>query len=486
MANTKYCVAVILLLFCLSILVLSLILGVMTVMPISSNLPTIVDTSTVAIGDILGSSSAISVNSSVSSVTISLTNSSSNLTADVYLSSIKPSENTEYLPHTTLTNSLSYSSSISINYLGADNPIYLLPGSKLLYNVSISSVKNTSKCPARLHLYNTFDSYISFSDSSPCLSIDSPTLWTVNINDSSSYYVRIEKNDEVNVTSVISVVRVYYNTTGLKTPDECSLLTSDRSSCTVTTCGICNRPDEYIIIKPTDNVVIQYEFTSTVNRGNACETAFECVFASLLGILFCCWLLVCCAFCAHMIRMFKEPDRHTTPRLREEMQTNNNVIVNNDIVTNFQHNNFNLQDYYPQFDDRSSTSSSEVVYSESECLLQKQQTLHINESPVKLPYLPFHIEVSSMSNTPNLQNDSSVVDDTVSLSVDLLDQDSSLSSVSLTCANMQFDNNAKQDQTTSFYSDYKMKYVTVTSEESKLSNHPKTFLIPNLQIVKGK
>ena len=122
-------------------------------------------TTTDNIGDILRSSSLISVDSTVSSVTILLTSLHSfTWTANVSLSSTKPSESTEYLPHTTLTNSSSFSSSISINYLGADKPIYLLPGSKLLYNVSISSFTNTSECPARLHLFNDIINYLASSD----------------------------------------------------------------------------------------------------------------------------------------------------------------------------------------------------------------------------------------------------------------------------------------------------------------------------------
>ena len=330
----------------------------------------------------------------------------------------------------------------------------MLPGSKLLYNISISSVKNLYKCPARLHLFNDIVNYLASSDailSSPCLSVDFPTLWTVNINDSSSYYVRIEKNDEVNVTSVTSVVRVYYNTTDLKTINECILLTNEKSSCIVTTCGsTCNRQDEYIIVKPTDNVGIQYDFTpSILNRRNLAA------FVSIIVLLFvcCCLCLVCCAC---MVCMSEESNRHTPAGLQEEIQTYNHI----NCVTNVQPNNFNLQPYY-HFDDRNSISSLEEDCSESACLLQhEQQSSHIKESPVR-PLHPHAMEELSTSplhtslvNTPILQSNSSEVHDTVSLSVDLIDQDSPLSSVSLSCSNMQFDQHStKQDQTTASCSD---------------------------------
>ena len=472
--------------FCFSFLVCpAILLGI--ILP-SDSLTT---STTNNIGDILGSPSLINVDSTVSSVAIILTTLNSfTWTANVSLSSIKPSESIEYLSQTTLINHPSLLSPISFNYLGADNPIYLLPGSKLFYNVSISSVKNTSECPARLHLFNDIFTSSDSLLSSPCLSVESPTLWTVNINDSSSYHVILEMNNGVNVTSVTSVVRVYYNTTGLKTSDECSLLTNDRSSCTVTTCGsTCNRQNQYIIIKPTDNVDIQYEFTpSILNRGNLAA------FVSIIVLLFvCCCICLVCFAC--IICLPEKSNRYNTlVELQERVQTSNDVSVNNIGVTNFQLNNFNLQEHY-HLDNRSSISSSEEKCSESTCLLQdEQQSSLIKESPVETPHAYAMKELSSsplhtlMLDTPILQNDSSVVHDTVSLSVDLLDEDFPLSSVSLTCANIQFDkHSAKQNQTTSSRSDYKVKYVTTSSsEESKISSYLKTDVIPDVQTLKGK
>ena len=313
-------------------------------------------------------------------------------------------------------------------------------------------------------------------------------MWTVNINDSSSYYVRIEKNDEVNVTSVISVVRVYYDTANVKTINECDLLTYYKSSCTMTTCGsTCNRQDEYIIVKPTDNVDIRYEFTpSTLNRGNLA------VFVSIIVLLF-----VCCCTClissGCMIYILEEQDRHTPAGPQEEIQTSNNVNVNNIGVTDFRPNNFNLQERNHS-DVRSSISSLEEDCSESTCLLQdEQQSSRIKESPVEPPHANAMEELSSsplhtsMLDTPILQDDSSVVQDTDSLSIDLLDQDPPLSSVSLTCANMQFGKHStKQNRTTSTRSDYKVKYVNTSSEESKISSYLKTDVIPHVQTLKGK
>ena len=61
----------------------------------------------------------------------------------------------------------------------------------------------------------------------------------------------------------------------------------------------------------------------------------------------------------------------------------------------------------------------------------------------------------------------------------------SLSSVSLTNEDIPSDNVVKQDQTAASCSDYKIKYVNTTSEESNISSYFKTDLLPDVQIMKG-
>ena len=214
------------------------------------------------IGDVLRSSSLVTIDSSVSSVTITLID-PDYVTADVYLSDTKPSEDIEYLLPVTLRAS---TFSNTFNYLGYDEPIYLLPGSKLIYNISVSSVFRTSKCPVRLHLYNNWLDYTISSEAiatTPCLSVGFNTIWIFNITESSTYYVGIETGNETIVTSNVSVVRVYYNSTVLESPSDCSSpLTNNNSVCTVTTCdNVCNKPDVYILVKPNSNVNISYDLS---------------------------------------------------------------------------------------------------------------------------------------------------------------------------------------------------------------------------------
>ena len=57
---------------------------------------------------------------------------------------------------------------------------------------------------------------------------------------------------------------------------------------------------------------------------------------------------------------------------------------------------------------------------------------------------------------------------------------------SLTNENIRFDNGIKQDQTAASCSDYKLKCVTISSKESKLSSYFKTDSFPDVEIMKGK
>ena len=62
----------------------------------------------------------------------------------------------------------------------------------------------------------------------------------------------------------------------------------------------------------------------------------------------------------------------------------------------------------------------------------------------------------------------------------------SLSSVSLTSSNIQYDNGVKQFQAAASCSDYKIKCVNTTSDKSKVLSYFKTDSFPDVQIMKGK
>ena len=190
-----------------------------------------------------------------------------------------PFERMKHLPRTRIPK-LSGPSRYNYNYYGADEPIYLLTKSVLIYELLIF-VDIPSDCPARLFLFSNEKSYMNFKNYEPykatytsCLPVHSPNTtfsmtYTLNITQPSLYYVGIEIDDGVSVTSNVSVISIQYNITGLESPSECSQPLSDNNpSCKWTLCSdfICNRPIDttYVFINPTGSVKITYT-TSNAN-----------------------------------------------------------------------------------------------------------------------------------------------------------------------------------------------------------------------------
>ena len=151
-------------------------------------------------------------------------------------------------------------SNYAINYLGGDEPLYLLQGSVLNYSLEIIH-NNSNNCPVRLDIFDDIYEYQNFlrhDYSFPLMSSSCITEFTYHpisfvINKSSSYFVAIQIAADVTVNSTISVDYVYYNTTGLSRPDDCNnTLTSVNPKCEVTVCSyfLCTS-DYYILVEPS-------------------------------------------------------------------------------------------------------------------------------------------------------------------------------------------------------------------------------------------
>ena len=227
----------------------------------------------------------------VYSVTIMLLNPGYE-SAVLYISRIKPSKMTNYLSKVTIPK-LSGRSRYNYNYYGADQPIYLISNSRLLYDLIISA-DTVSKCYARLYLfsddtnYNNFKNYQVFKSPkayiSSCfqvnkLNTETKIMWAFNITEPSLYYVGVEIDAGVTVTSNISVLRMSYNTTGLSTPNECSEpLSSVNPSCTLILCSsnfICSKLMSCILVKPTGIVKITYTSVSAHIHGQSGVLGFS-------------------------------------------------------------------------------------------------------------------------------------------------------------------------------------------------------------------
>ena len=213
----------------------------------------------------------VSFDSSVTSINITLSNPTDGIAAVVYLTSTKPNESFDNLPQNTIPE-LNGKSRYNYNYYGADQPIYLLPNSQIIYIVNVFTT-STSTCPARLFLFSDESDYMNFKNyklfqpyaRSSCL-MDPESIWLFNITEYFTYYVAIEIDDNVSAQSNVSVVRAYYNTTGLEKPKGCDqALTNDHPYCQVKINNTynfhCRQSDQYyLLVSTTDNAEIEINY----------------------------------------------------------------------------------------------------------------------------------------------------------------------------------------------------------------------------------
>ena len=254
----------------------------------------------------------VSFDSSVtSSINITLSNPTDGIAAVVYLTSTKPNESYDNLPQTTIPE-LKGKSRYNYNYNGADQPIYLLPNSQIIYIVNVF-MTSISTCPARLFLFNdesdymNFKNYISFQPyaRSSCL-MDPESIWLFNITEYFPYYVAIEIDDNVSIQSNVSVVRAYYNTTGLEKPKGCDqALTIDHPYCQVKINNTynfhCRQSDQYyLLLSPTDNAEIEINYI--VSRITGCmRIGFVSVSGLVVMIVIIIIIIIIC-ICMYCVR----------------------------------------------------------------------------------------------------------------------------------------------------------------------------------------
>ena len=222
-----------------------------------------------SVGDATGSSSAL-IKASSSSINITVID-SANITAVVYESCVLPNITDHILPLQQLKVSYNISSSgpleFDYNYLGNNQPLYLLPGSTLTYQHHYNITSTSTNCSAHLNLIHSTGTVLSSSISSVCIpSNQTDNLQILNITTAGLYYVIIEIDSGVNITitSDVSVLQKYYDVSKLKSPNECSQpLNFHDPSCTIKMC-YCNTTESYLIVNPTGNVLISFEINNIV------------------------------------------------------------------------------------------------------------------------------------------------------------------------------------------------------------------------------
>ena len=181
----------------------------------------------------------------------------------VYNTSTKPPIITNYLPKKEMIANDSYS---DYNYLGIGEPIYLLPGSKIIYSTKVTMAK-ANNSSTNITCIILFHNLIKFTDfirdgvhSEPkeyCFVAANTTAvlsWSFNITEESQYYVGITVEEGVTVTSNVSIIRTYYDLSQL-TPEHTCI---DSLSCNITTCSSGNCDESYLIIETKNSTYVSY------------------------------------------------------------------------------------------------------------------------------------------------------------------------------------------------------------------------------------
>ena len=299
------------------------------------------------IGDILGnSSSLVIVNSSYtrsSAITFSSNEQGQRQPYTIILLSeppIVPSTITDYLPLEQFPLLLEAESEYreAFNYLGSDEPIYLLSGSSIMYNVTISS--NTSTYPVCLYLftnethYNTFlmsagSSNYRYNNSHcfPFMSTNTrkptTTSFSFNITSAGQYYVGIQLQSGVTVQANASVVRVYYNTTGLQQQTSCS----DIVSCSIDLCStfLCSHESiTSFLIKPSNRTSINYSFTSPTFTSAAAFIVLTIGYILMITMVIASLILTfACFWKQQNRRSFSSVTRHNVMISKQECSSQN-------------------------------------------------------------------------------------------------------------------------------------------------------------------
>ncbi|XP_019860133.1 PREDICTED: uncharacterized protein LOC109588402 isoform X2 [Amphimedon queenslandica] len=256
-----------------------------------------IESGSIYIGDVLGDSSGLL---KVSSPAVATAKFETHYGIEIFETNQFPTIVTDKLPlqHFNVSSDWLVDTVVtrdSLNYLGSYDPIYLLSGSSIQYNVTIKCTKRiNSQYAACLYL---FDDYASFDDfinsnlnghpetASHCFeSKATATLsYSFNITTNGLYYVGIAFLGSVNIQASASVVRQYYNTSELELIQVCS----SSHTCVITVCNIflcIDQSTTYFLIQPANITKVNYTFSSPRLHGPILASFCGTV---LVGSFFC-------------------------------------------------------------------------------------------------------------------------------------------------------------------------------------------------------
>ena len=272
-------------------------------------------------GDSLNESSGlITVSSEVSSITLTTIDNVSTIV--IYATYNEPMMSTELLLPKTLDRQAGLDDNVytyienymyfGSNYIGTDKPIYLLPGSVLLYNVSIFSADTSLFIQLEqlcIYVFSNSDSYFNFKLGSifessykyvchTLLETITDYFSSFDITDEGTYYVGIVVQKDFNISSTVSVLRVQYNTTELAPVHVCTGASlNSNEGCSIMTCDsfMCTR-NTYILLQPSDSVMVYYN-TTGVHLYDTTMVSFFFTSLTIYVLFMCCYTCCCCVFC---------------------------------------------------------------------------------------------------------------------------------------------------------------------------------------------
>ncbi|XP_019853891.1 PREDICTED: uncharacterized protein LOC109583131 [Amphimedon queenslandica] len=302
----------------LAIIIFVLLLVTISLIPNSTGKNPDFHSLEIEIGDKLGNSSLLVPIRSQTSSTVTFYSNEEPYT--ILLSNDIPSTITDYLPLQQLPLLSERSKSVyrgDFNYLESNEPIYLLSGSSIMYNITIILTRSISIVyPACLYLftnetcYNDFlmliQNNVTYNDSH-CFFIPEVTQerttktvsHSFNIKNPGVYYVGIQLQSGVTVQANASVVQVYYNTTGLQKQTNCSSVLICSVDVCKTSCS--HETTTYFLVKPVNKTSIHYNSTSLqVTNELSSSSVIVVITLTIIMILV---TLVCFCMCHNRKRL---------------------------------------------------------------------------------------------------------------------------------------------------------------------------------------
>lgn len=319
----------------------------------------------------------------------------------IYVDSVKPPVVASYLPQKKI---VVYGSSVlfhDYNYLGNGESIYLLDGSRIVFNTIVEGSKTDQEFEVCIFLFDdhtNFADFIAYQTQSlpsqvKCLPTTSNIVsWSFDITKESQYYIGISINEGLTVISNVSVTRTYYNLSHLIAESSCS----NSKSCNLITCQkICARTsDSYIIIEANGNTGL----TQIQEDAHMYEQTFIIITVVFLLVIF--LLLTCCIGNEIIFKKLA-----TSYEKKRHKNSSNNTKIN-EYITDCDSDSEATIDSSPELDlgPKVPANNSPVLKSNNFCHKLLNDSHRILESDDKLPLLKLDSNGSEMSFDSVLQD----------------------------------------------------------------------------------